>query len=99
MAASVDVFKERFPEFKSREPAQLEAALAAAEERTDDQFDTEAERDEIVYLQMAETLSAGTQGRNARPQRNAVGGKSSTSYSNKLFELQSIHALSRRTSS
>ncbi len=94
MTATVADFKIAFPEFASRDSAQLAATLARVELRVSSSLGDL--RDEVVYLQLADTLAAGAQGRPSRKQRDASNAQ--TTYATKLQELLEFHALSRRIS-
>ena len=91
MSASVDGFLEAFPEFNSGDRARLETGLARVEARVDPDF--LPNRTEVVYLELADSLSAGINGRNARKERGKTG---NTQYRAKLDELQAIYALGNR---
>lgn len=89
MAVTVAGFLERFPEFSSRKEPQLAATLAAVELRVAPTFGDE--RDEVVYLTLADTLSTGNQGRGTRK-----GPGEPTSYRKQLDEFRATLALSYR---
>lgn len=94
MAADVATFKTRFSEFATTPDPTIAAVLASVELRVSSTYG--AIREEVVLLEAADTLSAGTQGRNARTTKDQTGGSGST-YATKLAELQNTHALTRRT--
>lgn len=90
--ASVAEFKLLFEEFESTDPEKIAKVLEQVEGRTSSTFG--AQRDEAIYLQVADTLSAGTAGRNARTAKD--GTPIQSTYAIKLAELQNTHALFRR---
>lgn len=92
MAATVAGFKLLFPEFDVTDPERVAMVLAQVDARTSSTFG--ARRDEAIYYEAADTLSAGTQGRNARTAKD--GSPIQTTYALKLAELQNEHALFRR---
>lgn len=87
--ATVDDFILIFPEFASRDAAQLSKVLALVDARISETFKN---RDEVVYWEMADVLAAGGQGRQARRGQ----GLQQSSYSAKLGELVEAHAIGRR---
>ena len=94
MVATVAGFVTRFPEFSTTPALQAQAVLADVELRVSATYGDL--RDQVVYLELADTLSASTAGRNARTTKDQTGSKQST-YAAKLAELQNAHALGRRT--
>lgn len=92
MAASVAEFKLLFEEFATTDPEKIAKVLEQVEGRTSSTFGEQ--RDEAIYLQVADTLSAGTGGRNARTAKD--GSPIQSTYAVKLAELQNTHALFRR---
>lgn len=93
MAVTVDSFKARFPEFKGSR-VELAAALAQIELRVSETFG--ALRDEVVMLELADTLTGSPDGRRAR--KVDPGRAAGSVYRQKLDELRRIHAATRRVS-
>lgn len=94
MAVTVASFKEAFPEFKgtAADDAKLAARLAQVEVRVVSAWGTW--RDEVVMLELAESLTGQTSGRRAR---KVDGGTGKSTYGEKLDQLKKTFALTRRT--
>ena len=88
--ATVDDFVLIFPEFASRDAAQLARVLALVDSRISDTFGDSI--DEVIYWEMADSLAAGGKGRQAR----RGSGDMQSSYAAKLKELTEAHAVGRR---
>lgn len=88
MAASVAGLIARFPEFDVDQDDRLAIVLASVELRIGEEWGTL--RDEVIYLETADTLSSSTSGRNARKAKDGNGG---SVYATKLQQLREQHAL------
>ena len=91
MAVTVDSFKAAHPEFAANPTGQLTVKLAAVEARVSD--DWGALRDEVVMLELADTLASAPAGMRAR---KVDDGKGRNVYHEKLMQLKAAHALTRR---
>lgn len=89
MTVSVANFKVAFPEFLKAAEAMVSAQLAFVEATTHDDWGSEAARDYVVMLSLADALATGPFGRDA--QLIAADAKTST-YRLKLWGLMKAHA-------
>lgn len=89
MAVTVASFKVSFPEFAFAGDDMLAAQLAHVEATTGDGYDTEAKRDYVVMLTLADAIAVSPMGRDAN--LLAEGAKSST-YRLKLWGLMKGNA-------
>lgn len=92
MSATVAGFKSAFSEFAGKADAEIAARLAMVELRVSSDWGTW--RDEVVYLELADSL-AGTPG--GRRARKVDDGKGRNIYHEKLNQLKETFALTRRT--
>jgi hypothetical protein len=89
--ANISEFVDLYPEFTAIQEARLITLLDAVDGRVDPEFGVR--RDEVIYLELADTLSVSAAGRSVRKPRE---GNKQSNYSAKLQELREIHALGRR---
>jgi hypothetical protein len=89
MAASTASFLLAYPEFANAGTTLLTAALADAELLVSDSFGTQ--RDSVVYLTMADSLSRSPSGRDAKLEPG--GTTAGTTYQHTLDRLKSANAV------
>lgn len=93
MAVTVSSFKTRFREFLLADADMCAAALAGVEATVStDAWPSEAARDEVVMLTLAESLALSPFGRDAQMTIKGEHGETATSYGVRLAQLRAGNA-------